>query len=198
MDGTTVVIRDARPDEAPFLAKCIMAGMHFYDFETDIPEDSEIYWRLVECEGRDEWLYSYRNTRVAEADGIAVGALLSYPGDIYRDLRRKTFTELWPDLVRMEAESDQETDPGEYYLDSLAVLPTCRGRGIGRALLKDGIRKGIDLGFPQVALVADAQMPHLVRLYESIGFRRAGLRLAFGVEFQRMVYTTDCPRLSSQ
>ncbi len=27
MDGTTVIIRDARPEEAPFLAKCIMAGM---------------------------------------------------------------------------------------------------------------------------------------------------------------------------
>ena len=128
MSDDMVTIRDARPSDAPFLAKCIMAGMHFYDFETDIPEEEDIFLRLVESEGKDEWLYSYKNTRVAEVDGEIAGSLLSYPGNIYRDLRRKTFTELWPDLFRMESESDQETNPGEYYLDSLAVLPSFRSR----------------------------------------------------------------------
>lgn len=189
MSEGKVTIRDARPPDAPFLAKSIMAGMHFFDFETDIPEEKDIYQRLVESEGREEWLYSYKNTRVAEVDGDIAGALLSYPGDIYRDLRHKTFTELWPDLIRMEAESDQETDPGEYYLDSLAVLPAFRHRGIGRALLLDGIQKGIDLGYRQIALVADSDMPHLVRLYKSIGFRPTEHRQAFGVDFQRMIYT---------
>ncbi|MBR5403592.1 MAG: hypothetical protein IK113_05155 [Bacteroidales bacterium] len=28
-----MIIRDARPEDAPFLAKCIMSGMHLYDFE---------------------------------------------------------------------------------------------------------------------------------------------------------------------
>lgn len=85
-----LIIRDARLEDAPFLAKC-------------------------------------------------------YPGDIYRDLRRKTFTEFWPELAEEEATYDQETDPGEYYLDCVAVLPAYRRRGIGRALLKDGIAKGICL-----------------------------------------------------
>ena len=189
MSDGKVTIRDARPSDAPFLAKSIMAGMHFFDFETDIPEEEEIFLRLVESEEREEWLYSYKNTRIAEMNGEIAGALLSYPGDIYRDLRHKTFFELWPDLIQMEAESDQETDPGEYYLDSLAVLPAFRHRGIGRALLLDGIQKGIDLGYRQIALVADADMPHLVRLYEFIGFRPTEHRQAFGVDFQRMIYT---------
>lgn len=34
-------------------------------------------------------------------------------------------------------------------------------------------------------------MPHLIRLYESIGFRKADMRHVFGVEFQRMVYKED-------
>ena len=189
MSDGKLTIRDARPSDAPFLAKCIMAGMHFFNFETDIPEEEEIFLRLVESEEREEWLYSYKNTRIAEMNGEIAGALLSYPGDIYRDLRHKTFSELWPDLIQMEAESDQETDPGEYYLDSLAVLPEFRHRGIGRALLLDGIQKGIDQGYSQIALVADADMPHLVRLYESIGFKPTEHRRAFGVDFQRMIYT---------
>lgn len=183
------IIRDARPDDAPFLAKCIMAGMHFYDFETAIPEDTDIYERLIECERREDLLYTYRYTRVAEMDGAPVGSLLSYPGEIYRELRHKTFSELWPDLTRMDAESEMETGPGEYYLDSLAVIPSFRRHGIGKALLLDGIRKGESLGYNRIALVADSDMPHLVRLYESIGFVPADHRQAFGVDFQRMIFT---------
>ncbi len=183
------IIRDARPEEAPFLAKCVMAGMHFYDFETDIPGDNEIFERLVACERRTDTLYTYVHTRVAEMDGIAVGSLLSYPGDIYRELRHKAFTELWPELSEMDATSDQETDPGEYYLDSLAVLPQYRGKGIGRGLLRDGIEKGRSLGYTKVALVADSEMPHLISLYSSLGFIPEGHRHVFGVDFQRMVYS---------
>ena len=182
------IIRDARPDDAPFLAKCIMAGMHFYDFETDIPDESDIYERLIECERREDLLYSYRYTRVAEMDGTLVGSLLSYPGEIYRVMRHKTFSELWPDLAQMDAESEMETGPGEYYLDTLAVVPSCRHRGIGKALLVDGIQKGESLGYDRIALVADSDMPPLVRLYESIGFVPADHRHAFGVDFQRMIY----------
>ena len=182
------IIRDARPDDAPFLAKCIMAGMHFYDFETDIPGESEIFERLIECERREDLLYSYRYTRVAEMNGTPVGSLLSYPGKIYREMRHKTFSELWPDLAQMDAESEMETGPGEYYLDSLAVVPSCRHHGIGKALLVDGIRKGESLRYDRIALVADSEMPHPVRLYESIGFVPADHRHAFGVDFQRMIY----------
>lgn len=45
--------------------KCIMAGMHFYDFESEIPSERNIYDNLIECEQRDDMLYSYRYTRVA-------------------------------------------------------------------------------------------------------------------------------------
>ena len=189
IDHIEIVIRDARPDDAPFLAKCIMAGMHVYDFETEDPKEEERYKNLVDCELREDLLYTYRNTRVAEIDGKAVGALLSYPGDIYKELREKTFAELWPEFFELHGNSDQETEPGEYYLDSLAVLPAFRGQGIGRKLLQDGIRKGISLGYSKVALVADSDMPHLISLYESIGFVPIEHRHAFGVDFQRMVFT---------
>ena len=54
----------------------------------------------------------------------------------------------------------------------------------------NGIRKGESLGYNRIALVADSDMPHLVRLYESIGFVPADHRQAFGVDFQRMIFTT--------
>jgi len=184
-----LILRDALPSDAPFLAECIMAGMHFHDFETDIPADREIYERLVECERREDLLYSHRYSRIAESDGVPVGSLLSYPGEIYSPMRRRTFSELWPDLAGMEAASEQETGPGEYYLDSLAVVPGFRRQGIGRALLLDGVRKGRDLGYRRVTLVADSGMPRLVDLYKSIGFVPEGFVRAFGVEFRKMVFS---------
>ena len=54
-----MIIRDAITSDATFLAKCVMAGMHFYDFESDIPENIEIYRRLTgrwRCGGFDSEL----------------------------------------------------------------------------------------------------------------------------------------------
>lgn len=64
-----------------------------------------------------------------------------------------------------------------------------RRMGIGRALLEDSIKIGLSQGFTQIALVADAEMPHLINLYSSIGFVPADHRHAFGTDFLRMIYT---------
>lgn len=183
-------IRDGRPSDAPFLAECIMVGMHMYDFEETRGDDlTDILERLTACEERTDTLYTHARTRVAEIDGTPVGALLSYPGELYKELKEKTFREFWPAFFQQFSGDDPETDPGEYYLDSLAVLPAFRRQGIGKALLEDGIRRGIAEGFTRIALVADSEMPHLVSLYESLGFVPEEHRHAFGTDFVRMVYT---------
>ena len=184
-----MIIRDARPEDAPFLAKCLIAGMHFYDFETEIPEYKDIYYDLVDCEKRTDLLYSYKDSRIAEVDGKVVGSLLSYPGDNYKELRRKSFAVFWPDYIAIDEESELETGPGEYYLDTLAVLPEYRRRGIGRALLEDGIKRGEEAGYDLITLVVDSNMPDLIRLYESVGFQKAEHRWIFRVDFLRMTYS---------
>lgn len=47
-------IRNAEPFDAPFLAKCVMAGMHLFDFEEETPDNGGLYNRLTECERRDD------------------------------------------------------------------------------------------------------------------------------------------------
>lgn len=186
-----MIIRDAKPSDAEFLAKSVMAGMHFYDFETDIPKNKDIYQRLVECEQRDDILYTYANSRIAEIDGVVAGAILAYPGDNYKDLRRRTFTELWPDMKSIDTNSEQETGPGEFYIDTLAVHPSFRGHGIAQALVSDAIRRGGELGYNKITLVADPALPHLIKLYSKLGFTMADRRHVFGVDFQRMVFVLN-------
>ncbi len=71
------------------------AGMHYYDFG-EITKDIEgLFTSPKECEKRADLLYTYSNIRIAEADGKVAGSFLSYPGDNYKELRHKTFSELW-------------------------------------------------------------------------------------------------------
>ena len=186
-----MTIRDATPSDAPFLAKCVLAGLHLYDFESEIPKNKERFQRLTECEQRNDLLYSYCNSRVAEVDGRSVGSILSYPGEIYKELRRRTFSELLSDFTALDTDSEQETGPGEFYLDSMAVLPSYRGCGIGRALMQDSIQRGISLGYNKITLLVDPEMPSLISLYSSIGFTLDGCCHAFGVDFRKMVYVNN-------
>ena len=185
-----VTIRDAHPTDAPFLAECILAGMHLYDFEEIVNDDlADALENITQSEGREDTLYTYSRTRIAEVDGKPAGALLSYPGELYKELRDRTLREYWPAFFTQFGNDESETDPGEYYLDSLAVYPDYRRMGIGRALLEDGIKIGLSEGFTQIALVADAEMPHLIDIYQSIGFVPADHRNVFGTDFLRMIYT---------
>jgi ribosomal protein S18 acetylase RimI-like enzyme len=186
---STVTIRNARPADARFLAQCILAGLHLADFDSQ-PNDniSDMLEKLTECERREDTLCTYSHTRIAEVDGQPAGALLSYPGALYKDLRASTLKAYLPDIYAQFANDDPETDPGEYYLDSLAVHPDYRKQGVGRALLEDAIRLGQSRGFDKIALIVDTNYPHLVRIYESMGFIIADCRHVFGGDFQRMVY----------
>lgn len=185
-----ITLRDATPDDAPFLASCVMAAMHLHDFEQPMPATLlDLHRRLSDSQRLTDTLYTHAHSRIATVDGHAAGSLLAYPGDIYRERRRSTFERLWPQLLDLELRSEQETDPGEFYLDSMAVRPEHRQRGIAQQLIADGIARGHALGFERIALVADASMPQLLRYYASLGFEPLDRRRAFDTDFVRMVYT---------
>ena len=84
-------------------------------------------------------------------------------------------------------EMDDETKEGEYYLDSLAVMPSFRGHGIGRLMLE----KGVDIARSQGLLPILACDPHNLsayQLYSNIGFKKEGILYIFGKNYLRMVF----------
>ncbi len=136
---------------------------------------------------RDDTLYSWRHTRLAvNAEGLPVGALVAYPGEGYRACRARTFA-LLESLITFDVDSmDDETRDGEYYLDSLAVLPAWRGRGIARRLLASAQAEATRLGRPAILACAPGNTGAR-RLYESLGFREEGRMHIFGEDYLRMV-----------
>lgn len=114
-------------------------------------------------------LYSPENTTIAELDGKAIGIVTAYDGAGYRTMRQKTmplfekhFNSSFPDM-------EDESEAGEYYIDSLAVLPDYRGKGIGRKLLSAAIEHGKASGL-KVTLAVDPENEQAQRLYSSLGF----------------------------
>ncbi len=109
---------------------------------------------------------SFTNTLIAEHTDRPVGLAVLYPGELARDLdlplrehRR---------LLGLDPEITAEGQPGELYLDTLALIPSARGQGWGGQLLDACAAKADALGLPLALLVEDDNPA--ARLYTRHGF----------------------------
>ncbi len=138
----------------------------------------DLFMRLA---ARDDTQYSYLNSRIARDDeGNAAGVCISYDGAKLKELRRPFFDEanrnLGWDMTPAEVEElPGETEPDEFYLDTLMTLPQYRRRGVGRALIEDAAKKAARTGKP-LGLLCEPDNMRARRLYDSVGFKKVGSR----------------------
>lgn len=183
-----VQLRDATLDDTPFIARVVLAGIDMLDMDAVLPDEQRsIFEHLIEICRMDDTLYSYCNTRIAEVDGNRVGALVAYDGGRYAAFRAKTFG-----LVQQTSGMDlsrnaMETGPGEFYLDSMAILSDYRGMGIGKLLMRDRVDFAFDNGFQKVTLLVDKDKPRLQQYYESEGFIFGEELFVFGSWYNKLV-----------
>lgn len=177
-------IRRATREDALFIAK----GFHTAMLMEDVPEEQTLLFARNICM-REDVLYSWRNTIIAEqtAEHAAepVGMLTAYDGKHYPDWRRTTMSLVREYLGVEFPGMEDEAAPGEYYLDSLAILPQFRGQGIGTMLLRHGIRSGQSLGL-DITLAVDPVNARAQRLYSSLGFLPDGELFIFGHTYWKM------------
>lgn len=125
---------------------------------------------------REDTQYSYLNTLAAvDDDGTTVGVCVGYDGAKLAGLRKAFFEAARRELGLSLDDMDDETDASEFYLDTLAVLPEYRGRGIASQLLNASIARARAIGKP-AGLLVDKTNPNARRLYEKIGFRKVNER----------------------
>ena len=87
-----------------------------------------------------------------------------------------TFSIIHNELGRTPSIPD-ETQAGEFYLDTIAVLPEYRGTGIGRQLITAIRDKAFSQGHSHVGLIVDFDNPRAEALYTSLGFARVGTKI---------------------
>lgn len=182
MSAPNIRFRDAGREDVVFVAWAVLQAVGI----TRHPEEA-----LVDICSSDDTLYSWRNARMAVVDGTTVGCLISYPGESYAEARRRTFSRLKESLGIDLLDNPLETGPGEFYLDSLAVLPAFRGFGIGRMLLEDGIRKGRRLGYKRITLIVEKDHPALKEYYADLGFADESDIHIFGEDYLKMALYSE-------
>lgn len=184
-------IIQAQPAHAAGIARLIMTAM------TDDccqylagPSHSlaDFYDMMLCLVSMDDSQYSWRNAFVAvdQASGCVAGAVVGYDGASLHRLRRR-FQEAAMQRLQMDYSAmDDETCPGEYYIDSLAVFPNYRRRGIASRLLKCAMAHAAGLGLP-AALLVDKGNPQAERLYTSLGFEYRNDDVWGGHEMRHLV-----------
>ena len=148
---------------------------HFYGENHSADEFLQLITRLASV--RDTQ-YSYENT-ICATDGNApdsriVGISVSYDGGRLVELRKAFLDAALSAFGIDHSGMSNETEAGELYLDSLAVLPEYRGRGIAKMLLKATAEKARRLGCGPLGLLVDEGNPRAERLYTAVGFKHVG------------------------
>ena len=167
-------IKKATREQAPEIASLIMMAMtddcclHYCGDGYGLEDFRKMMVRLVE---REDSQYSYKNTFVACDGDKVVGISVNYDGGKLHVLRR-AFLELSREYIGKDNSGmDDETQSGELYLDSLAVLPEYRRQGIAKRLIVATKERADELHLPYVGLLVDKDNPVGESLYTSLGFR---------------------------
>ena len=185
--NNNISIREARPEEAGRIADLIIMAMteecclHFCGPDHDIDDFRRVMTSLV---ARTDTQYSYLNTLVAieetapvpgvSAPGCIVGICVSYDGALLHQLRQPFIDAALYEWGIDHSSIPDETQAGELYIDSLAVDPAYRGRGIARLLLEASVEKSKRMNLPSTGLLVDVGNPRAEALYNKVGFRYAG------------------------
>ena len=169
-----IEIQEATKSQAAEIARLIMMAMtddcclYFCGDGYGLDDFQKMMTMLVE---REDSQYSYKNTLVAKDCNKVVGISVSYDGGRLHEFRRAFIEAAKEYIGKDHSGMDDETQVGELYLDSLAVLPEYRRQGIARKLLLVTKERANRLGLPCVGLLVDKDNPDGEALYSSVGFR---------------------------
>jgi len=131
--------------------------------------------------------YSYQNIFVLQEGDEILGQISIYDGARCEELREA----VWHQIEKRYGftyTAAPETAAGEMYIDTFAISPATRGRGLGKLLLQFAIDYYVKQQHKILGLLVDNENPNAKRLYESMGFKVIDERNIFGKKMEHMQY----------
>ena len=166
--------------DARFIAENVLRALHI-----DEADDSHIE-HLAGVSRREDTLYCWRNSTIALYDGVPAGLMVAYDGARYRRMRDITVPMIRIYVGDDYHSMDDESCAGEYYLDSLAVLPEFQHRGIASALIQEMLRQCNEAGIPLATIAVDPENDTAYSLYTKNGFHKNGQITVFNTTYDRL------------
>lgn len=184
----TFTVRPASPDDARAVSLLMYEAIgdiaHTIAGTTDLPDTLEVLEELFRLPG---CRLSYDNALVCEdQDGGIAGFALSYPGEQAAALDLPLLRRLQERGLPTDG-LIPEANPGEYYLDSVAVSGAYRGAGLGTRLIQAFEQRAADLGHSRAMLLVESENTKARALYERLGYRPDGWLDLSGHPYQRMI-----------
>ncbi len=177
------IIRQATPSDAPVIASIIAFGFGEDMMKQYCGDNGLAIFEALA--GMEVSQYSYHHALIAEVKDLPAGAILGYDGAQLLQLRRPTLAYIQEQAGFMP-QIQEETESGEYYLDSLAVFPAYQHQGIGKALILALCDKAFNEGHERVGLLVDVENPKAEHLYSSLGFQRINQKTLFNHQLWHM------------
>lgn len=181
-----MTIRKATFEDSEFIATHLLLAMEeiIYKF-IGIKEYKTAYYFLLHFVETENNQYSYQNCFVAIDQDEIIGAVSVYDGAKIHTLRKPVV-----DYVRLNFNPDfdpeDETQSGEFYIDSLGVNPKCQGKGIGSKILQFLIEEYVTQNNLTLGLLVEEENPSAKKLYLKLGFKIVGVKTLVGKTLEHL------------
>lgn len=183
-----MIIRKARPEEAAMIAPLILLAMEdiAYSFIGERSKEKAL-WFLEGLVSEANNQYSYEHCWVMASGNTIAAAAIVYNGDDLATLREPVARKINQMFDRPFNPGD-ETQAGEYYIDTVGVDPGQQGKGIGSEIFRFLIAEYVERNRQTLGLLVDKDNPGAKKLYLNLGFEVVGEKVFAGKEMEHLQY----------
>ncbi len=129
--------------------------------------------------------YSWENCFVGEINHVIVCAINIYSGRDLEKLRHPILKFVRENYNR-QFNPEDETEDGEYYIDSFGVDPSQQGKGLGKKMLQEVIDVFVVAKNKTLGLLVDIDNPKAKELYLKVGFKMVGVKTLAGKTLEHL------------
>jgi ribosomal protein S18 acetylase RimI-like enzyme len=181
-----MIIRKAKIEDSDAIATYILLAMEeiVYKFigEKSLEKAKQFLENLINKKANQ---YSYENCWVIEIENEVVAVAIVYDGAKLQELREPVVNEI-KSMFNRDFNPENETEAGEYYIDSIGVSPQQQGKGLGSKLFQFLIDEYVYKRNETLGLLVDKDNPNAKKLYLKLGFEIVGEKTLAGKNMEHL------------
>ena len=182
-----MIIRKTKPEDSEAIATYTLLAMEEIVYQL-IGEKSHEKAKqfLVNLISKKENQYSYENCWAIELENEVAAIAIVYDGAKLQELREPVAKEI-KSMFNRDFNLENETEAGEYYIDSIGVSPHQQGKGLGSKLLQFLIDEYVQRN-KTLGLLVDKDNPNAKKLYLKLGFEIVGEKTLAGKKMEHLQF----------